>query len=178
MNLRIAIPLTMMVSFTLTCGFTLWNRRIHDQAPATPVNRRLEPVNAGLSPAVPRSNAPMAQPLSRSPQANAETDRNVAQAAPAAYAKLNLPIELNYRRSPVNPETYVVSVFNKTEEALALDITVFNPAGERASKTQLSIDADQSKKIGLDDGLEIVSGDRITLRNPSYSERVEEIRPR
>ena len=174
MNLRIAIPLTMMVSFTLTCAFILWNRRLHDQARAAPVIRQLEPVS-GLSPAAPLSNAPMAQPLPRSLQANAENDRNVALAA--AYAKSALPIQISYRRSPNNAQAFVATLLNKTEEAVTLEVIVFNPASEQISKTQLSMEPNQTKKIGLDDGLELASGDRITLRNPSYNDLVEEIRP-
>jgi len=175
------MPLTMAVSFALMCAFSVWERRTRDQVPGV----RAPParLNVGLAqenrlPAVePATSAPTAQPSAPAPRMAAEAQRMVSQAAPADYAKLDLPIQFNYRRAP-GTQAYVVTLINKTEQAMTLEVTVFNPISQRTAETQVSIEPMQAKRIDAGDDLEMEPGDRITLHNSSYNDLVEEIRER
>jgi hypothetical protein len=180
MNLRIATPLT-IVGVAIICGVSLWTGTGRDHAPnyqSLPARRTngLAPENRVAPPAPLVETAPAALPVARNQPAAEE----IQGPAPAEsnYAKTELPVEFNYQRSPSNPQMFAVTLFNKAEEAMTLDVMIFNTASGQTAETQLDIGPMQSRNIGIDDNFEIGQGDRITLRNPSYHDLVAEIRPR
>jgi len=186
MNLRIAIPLT-IVGVALICGVSLWmgtarDQASSDQAPPAPETSAVAQVNP-VAPAEPLSSArPAAAAVSAT--VSAATSQSAAEEiqgpAPAEsnYAKTELPVEFNYKRSPSNPQMFAVSLFNKAEKAMTLDVMISNAISGKSEETQLNVGPLQSKDIGIDDNIQIEQGDRITLHNPSYNDLLAEIRPR
>ena len=184
MNFRVALPLTMLISFMLTCGFLVLDRRSRDPgtrtaAPPPPANTEpAPPTNAEPPQSLSLSLAVEPPPSDSRAAALSPEPRAASQTEPDDHAKFELPIQFNYRRSPENAENYVVTLFNKAGQDLTLDLIVFNATSQRTVETQLSIESMRVKNIGVGDNLEIEQGDRITLHNPIYNDFVAEIRSR
>lgn len=175
MKLRLATPLTMLVSFTLTLGFLLWDRRGRDFAPLgnAGIAQRNRPPEIYRMPPGASLTAWSSPPGLR--EASPATLNGIPPAGSGDHAKLKLPVQLHFRRAP-NSQTYVATVINKGEEDLMIDIAIFSPTSQRTAQTQISIESMQVKKIGLDDDIDMAQGDRITLHNSSYDDFVAEIR--
>jgi hypothetical protein len=192
MNLRIAIPLTMIVSFALTCVISLWETRARDQSSGDrPVPARENGVLAQENrlPAVELpSRAPPPAPVSAGPVPATTVSAATSQSPEAAQdpapvepnqAKTELPVEFLYQRLPDNRQRYVLTVMNKTEKAMSLDLTIVNPTSGNTAEEQVALGPMQSKQlgsdVGSDAGLDVEMGDRITLHNPSYNDMVRTI---
>jgi hypothetical protein len=157
MNARIALPLTAAVSFALTCGVLLWNRR--DGAEIT--------AHAGVEAPDP---APTSAPL---PPAPASTPASVGSESPAAESP-EMPVQLTLRSVPAT-HSYVGAVINTASGSLMIDVAVFSPRSHQTQTGRIRIEAGMLAKFGLDDGLVINAGDRIRLHSVGYRDIVDQL---
>jgi hypothetical protein len=72
------------------------------------------------------------------------------------------------RRTPI----LVLRIVNSSSETLPLEVSVAGSAQDVRSHVEIVLGPRQVKELGADDGLEIQSGDVITLKSPSFRDLV------
>jgi hypothetical protein len=157
MNARIALPLTAAVSFALTCGVLLWNRRDGAEIPA----------HTGVEAPDP---APTSVPL---PPAPALTPASVGSESPAAEPP-EMPVQFTLRSLPAT-NSYVGTVVNTASGSLMIDVAVFSPRSHRTQTERIRIETGTLAKFGLDDGLVVNAGDRVSLHSVGYRDIVDQL---
>jgi hypothetical protein len=157
MNARVALPLMAAVSFALTCGVLLWNRRDGTEIPA----------HAGVQASDP---APTSPPLPPSPALAAAS---VGSESPAVDSQ-EMPVQFSMRSSMAT-NSYVGTVVNTSLVSLMIDVAVFSPQSHQTQSERISIEGGTLARFGVDDGLVINAGDRITLRSGGYREIVDQL---
>jgi hypothetical protein len=166
-----SIILTMAISFTVTFA-VLWRPR---QA-----EKPLETVAAAPVVAPPGVRQPRREPVSAAPIAPppramaAPNPSNLAPDNTRAAQAPELPVEIHFRSRP-DLGRVQGSVINRSENELVIDATIFDPHTRENSKILLDIGPFASEPFGVNDGLEIQSGDTITLQSGSYRDRVSQI---
>jgi hypothetical protein len=157
MNTRLALPLTAAVSFALTCGVLLWNRR---DGARTPIHAAVDAVEP----------APTSADL---PRAAALAPASVAAEAPAVDSP-EMPVQFTLRRSPAT-NSYFGAVLNAASGSLMIDVAVFSPHSHQTQTGRIRIEAGQLAKFGVDDGLVINAGDRVSLHSVGYRDIVDQL---
>jgi hypothetical protein len=78
---------------------------------------------------------------------------------------------------PVNVTKDVTEgvVTNSSDGPLTLNVTEVNSQTHEKSQTQILLAQNMQKHFGAAQGLSMLSGDEITLRNPSYQELTRQI---
>jgi hypothetical protein len=82
-----------------------------------------------------------------------------------------MPVELHFRHRP-DLNKVQASLANSSENALVVDALVFDPRTNQSAKIQLDVAPYKAATFGIDDGLDIQSGDQITLRSTPYRDKV------
>jgi hypothetical protein len=168
------LALTMLVTFSIAFCF-LWRNHAADSvsAPAKAAAETPLPVRS------PAQSPPVAQPAELAlPAAHAGSTAPAPAAAavpPVSAAAEEMPVELHFRHRP-DLNSIQASLLNRSENALVVDALVFDPRTQQTSKVQLSVAAYKAATFGVDDGLDIQSGDQITLRCAPYQDKVFPIR--
>ena len=85
-----------------------------------------------------------------------------------------LPISLQFRHRP-DLGRIQGSVMNNSGSELVIDATIYDPNTRESAKVQLDVAPYTAKPFGVDDGLDMQSGDRITLQSTPYRDRVAQI---
>jgi hypothetical protein len=100
-----------------------------------------------------------------------------AESTPAdsnAASADELPIEIHFRKRPDRGRIQG-SVANRSESEMIIDAIVFDPNTKGTSSVQLIVGPYSAKPFGLDDGLDIQPGDRITLRSAPFRDKAVQI---
>jgi hypothetical protein len=179
MNLRtLKIGLSLLVIFLLSFGI-LWKQSKGDHtlvderetvttadahartpSPTVPVQERRE-----LGRPAPEATAPTLKPAA-SPSASTAPEGD-----PAAD---DLPVDIRFRQRP-DLGRVQGSVINKSGTQLVIDAIIFDPKTKETSKVQLGVAPYSGKPFGVDDGLDMQSGDQITLRSAPYRDKLARI---
>ena len=158
MNTRVALPLTAIVSFALTCGVLLWNRRDGEKASA-----QAEVEAPDLAPA--------SAPLQTAPPAL--TPAGVGTESPALGSR-EMPIQFTMRALPAT-DSYFGAMVNTALNGLMVDVAIFSPQSQQTQTGRIRVEAGTRARFGMDDGLVIKAGDRITLRSGGYADLVTQL---
>lgn len=78
---------------------------------------------------------------------------------------------------PVNVTKNVTEgvVINSSDGPLTITVTEVNGQTHEKSQAQIVLAQNMQKRFGADQGLSMLSGDEITLRNPSYQELTRQV---
>jgi hypothetical protein len=188
MNWRGAsIIAVMVVTFSGTVAVTIWQQRqssatlatqhpvlsvapIPPPAPARPSSVIATPVPNEI----PRT--PIARPPPLAEALEAQRLANGAGAGgPASTNGPELPVEVHFRRR-VDAGRFEGSVVNHSDSELVLDAIIDNPRTKQTAKQQLDIQPYANLTFGLDDGLDLQSGDPVTLHGGDYADKVATVR--
>ena len=166
------VVLVMTLSFAATVAVLLYDRRPAATAMPPP------PAHAGhRAPAMVRAastqepvrdaprattNAAAVTPVSASSSA-IENDAGVAPKPDAA----DLPVEVHFRRR-ADLQLVQGSVVNHSSSELAIDALIFDPGSNRRSKVLLDVPPYSARTFGVDDGLDLQAGNRVTLQSAPY----------
>jgi hypothetical protein len=179
MNLRtLKVGLSLLPIFFLSFGI-MWKQRKGDH---TPVDEREIVATADAtartsSPAVPGEEP---RELGRpAPEATASTANPAAGPSASAAperdpAADDLPVDIRFRQRP-DLGRVQGSVINKSNAQLVIDAIIFDPKTKETSKVQLGVAPYSGKPFGVDDGLDMQSGDQITLRSAPYRDKLARI---
>jgi hypothetical protein len=167
------IGLTMLCSFLAALGLLMWQRKA-----AEPTS--IGPPSAAA--AYGRTRATEDSPFSRMQRPDAETplpEAVVMKVTPTEamsndFAAPEMPIELHFRRRP-DLNKVQGSLLNNSESELTVDALIFDPRTKQTSKIQLELAPYKAQPFGLDDGLDMLPGDEITLQSSPYRDKVSRI---
>lgn len=166
------------VAFTATVA-VLWHRQTAD-APSTPSHTQARAQSlaaiSAFRPVNTASPAPQEQPGSLGNFAPTRVASPAQSETPAVStspseddADGEVPVTMNFRHAR-GREAIEGGLANLAEHAL--EITATLRAGTREQEIEFTVDAGTGHRIGVDDGLEIHSGDQITVHSPPFRDRV------
>jgi len=146
----------------------LWKQRQAD--PPSPRDVQVPVVAAPSPPA-------MAPGIANDARRDGSLQASVAAPADAAAtsaaidtAAEEMPVELHFRKRP-DLGKIQGSVVNNSDAELVIEAVVFSPDTQETAKFQIAVAPYSGKPFGLDDGLDMHSGDRITLKSSPYRDK-------
>jgi hypothetical protein len=184
----VSIVTVMAISFSLTAGFLLWQNKLvwpkkHAVAPTAAttnrvaagssfsnlaaVDRSREPPTLARAPAAPAA----AHPGEVGAHANGVTATGSVASQPPAddEAAAELPIELHFRHLQGKVQGSALSTSN---EDLVVTASIVNSRTKETAEIQLAVAAYKAQTFGLNEGVDLESGDQITLKSSPYRDRV------
>ncbi|MGA2188626.1 MAG: hypothetical protein ABSH33_08850 [Steroidobacteraceae bacterium] len=172
---RIAVGLAMIAIFSASFGI-LWNQRKKAELPA----RSPEvPTIAGPGPTAASGAANRARNDRSAPAHDAAplTSAAATGAAPGTTivsGPVEMPVELHFRQR-LDQGKVQGSVLNNSGTDLVIEAVVVSASTKETAKFQLVVPPYGAIPFGLDDGLDMHSGDQITLRSPPYRDKTAAI---
>lgn len=179
------MAVTMLVSFALSLGVMLWQRGPRPFIGSGPAPQAAVPVQrAGTDrnpmTASPERSVPRSPPVIDAPQPAGPTSlRTPARPASASTASdstdpAEMPVQIVFKhRDRLNK--FEGRVVNTSGEPLTLDVRVISGSTHYASQTQVSVGAYVQSHFGIDDGLDMQSGDQVTLQSHPFRDQVIKI---
>ncbi len=172
------IAMTMIISFSLTIGTMLWQRKTERLTTREPEMTAIAPTFA--SPPVP-PRLPMLQATPRiedAPKPNVPTNTHPPHRDTASH----MPVRLIFNRSiqqndPDNPGGMSIAVDganiqNLSGDSMHITVRVVSATDQRTSQIQVDIEPNSEISVGKEDGLEMQTGDKITLQSAPYPDQV------
>ena len=166
------MALTMLCSFLAAFGVLMWQRKAAEPPsvgpPSAAGHGSIQTLGHGPLSSVQRPEAAPPVPeavVTRIPATDGRTSPNAAP---------EMPIELHFRRRP-DLNKVQGSLLNKSENELTVDALIFDPRTNQTSKVQLELAPYKARPFGLDDGLDMLPGDEITLQSAPYRDKVSRI---
>jgi len=158
-----SIIITMIVSFSLSFAFMYWQRQTKE-----PTVRQQEPL-----PIPPVTAGPSAPPKSaRVRRANVVVPPAVSTAAVDEAPAMPVTFDIWNRRHKNKIEA---SLMNISDDSLLVQVHIVNQSTKQSSQLAFDLAPHAEKKFGTDDGLEMNSGDQITLQSPPYRDLTREV---
>lgn len=166
----LSIMVTMGASFALAFGVMLWQR----QPPVATAS-------AVDSVAVPAAAAAPVEPGPPPPPAPAPTPSPATPAAGRNRPADAMPVTLHFRRRGFHADPgdrtkinwYMQGrVTNLSDTPMNIEVKVESAAALSASQIQIDVGAHAEREFGVDDGLEMHPGDKVTLLSAPYSDLV------
>jgi hypothetical protein len=173
LSFRASIVVTMLATFALSLGVMLWNRgsvKAPPYAIAAPnIDQREPPPVLAPAPLAP----PVARPLTvKEDQKAVSVPSGVSLATPADSAQL--PVEVVFkRRERLNK--FEGRIVNTSGDPLLIDVRVLSASTHYTSQAQVSVGAYIQTRFGIDDGLDMQSGDQVTLKSNVFRDQVLQI---
>lgn len=174
LSFRASIVVTMLATFALSLGVMLWNRGSVKTPPSYAI--AAPSVNQREPPPVP-APAPLPSPVARpltviEDQKAGSVPSGVSLATPADPAQL--PVEVVFkRRERLNK--FEARITNTSGDPLLIDVRVLSASTHYTSQTQVSVGAYIQTRFGIDDGLDMQSGDQVTLKGNLFRDQVLQI---
>jgi hypothetical protein len=165
----------MIAIFSASFGI-LWNQRKKAEPPA----RIPEiPVIAGASPAAAIGAANRALTDLSAPTGDAAPQAPAATTSGAASTGIDsapdeMPVELHFRQR-LDQGKIQGSVLNNSGTDLVIEAVILSASTKETGKFQIVVPPYGAIPFGLDDGLDMHSGDQITLRSPPYRDKAATI---
>jgi hypothetical protein len=186
------LPLFLTVAITFTIAFSImWRQR---QTPQVPVVAAVPERATNADSPVPRpvrQSMTAMQGWQASPapttRSRSAPDSGVAEDPPSNFDAPELPVMFNIIRTSTyvnddNHEGVKISkdvnegiIFNSSEAALNITVTEVNLPTMESSQAQFTLAKGNQKHFGVAQGLQMMSGDQITLRSPSYRDITQPI---
>lgn len=174
----LAVGLSIIAIFAVSFGI-LWKQR---QTEASRVSNAEISQSATAGSMSAAAGAPQ---LARGDPGNPTTAAQNAAAPPrgattppeenaADSGAVELPVELHFRKR-ADQGKIQGSVVNNSATELVIDADVFSPSAQETAKFQLTVAPYSGKPFGLDDGLDLHSGDQLTLKSSPYRDKVARI---
>jgi hypothetical protein len=179
MNLRtLKVGLPLLAVFLLSFGI-MWKPRKGDH---TPMDERETVTTADATARTASPAVPVEEPRDLGRPAPEATESTLkAAAGPSAGAAPerdpaadDLPIDIRFRQRP-DLGRIQGSIINKSNTQLVIDAVIFDPKTRETSKVQLDVAPYSGRPFGADDGLDMQSGDQITLRSAPYRDKLARI---
>jgi len=169
---NLSIIVTMLVSFLLSLAFMHGRGRSY---PPTPVPQRMPvaAIGGGEVPDVPR--ALDAQPPAPIPQSQSRVSRpqlRPAQSEESAQGEERpdgpVPALLMIAKRGGRLQG---SIRNQREEALQVTISEISPQLGQVAQIQMTLDSNENRSFGAEDGLEMRWHDRLVVHAPGFIDR-------
>lgn len=170
-SFRGPIILPLLVGVMLFAAVIFWQRGAQE----TPAKNAATPISAVESPAT-RPPAPSAARLPAPAQPAPEKAFNAPanEAASGAADAQQLPVQLVFRRRE-RLNKFEGRITNTSSDPLQLEVLVLSASTHYTTQAQVNVGASVQSSFGLDDGLDMQSGDQVTLRSAPFHDSVTQI---
>jgi hypothetical protein len=160
----IVIASTMVIAFTLSVAFMLWQRSDWQRTPqtavaATPPLLRTTLVNEPRPTIAPTTAPATALHADRGARADSGDDAPV------------LIVVRNRRRL----DDVEATAKNTSDRPVSLTLALENGEGEIVSRARLELSPGEARRFGASDGIDLPRGGKIRVTMPGYVDRVVEI---
>ncbi len=173
----LSIATTMIISFALTFGTMLWQRRSGESATREPEMWATAPAAASTraGPVMQAFNRVEDRQSSIPSMGTSPARREAAGEMPVKSAAPPLPVDATFRRIPRGQGKVEGGLANMSSELLEVTALVRGRESGTQAPLQLSIAAGSSQLIGVEDGLELRPGDEVRLQSANYRDLVIEV---
>jgi len=162
-----SIAIVMIVTFCLSFGVMWWQRKSAELSATEP--RKTTDLRAGMP--------PIARPAMKQSPAIEAVEPHSTQAGAVAKdleAAEEMPVEINFHRR-ARLDKIAGRLMNSSSDSLAITVKIQSPGTQRISQLLLDLAPNRLTEIGMDDGLDLHSGDQVTLQSPAYPNKVAQI---
>jgi hypothetical protein len=171
LSFRALLVLTMLVTFGLSLGVMLWQRSA--EAPPAIAATRANPQVA------PSMQAPksLAQSVARPLPVKQEpkpASVPIAASLPTPADPDRMPVDVVFRhRDRLNK--FEGRIVNTSGQPLTIEVRVLSASTHYTTQAQVSVGANIQTRFGIDDGLDMQSGDQVTLRSYPFRDQTVQI---
>jgi hypothetical protein len=176
LSFRASIVVTMAATFAVSLGVMSWHR---DSAGALMPNlatppsvvrqRAAAPVMAPASPTQSVAPALPAMVQERKPPSSAH-----GSSVTSSTELAQIPVEVAFRRR-ARLNKFEGRIANTSGDPLVIDVRVLSASTHYTTQAQVSVGAYLATGFGIDDGLDMQSGDQVTLQTNSFRDQVIQI---
>jgi hypothetical protein len=170
-SFRGPIFLPLLVGVTLIAAVIFWQRGTQE----TPAKNAATPITEVESPSARAPTAPAARlpaPTQAAPEKAFTAPAN--EAASSAADAQQMPVQLVFRRRE-RLNKFEGRITNTSSDPLQLQVLVLSGSTHYTTQAQVNVGAYVQSSFGLDDGLDLQSGDQVTLRGYPYHDSVMQI---
>jgi hypothetical protein len=157
------IIVTMIVSFSLSFAFMYRQRQGQEAAV-----RQQEPMPISSPATAPSAAPPRPAAVRRAKVVVPPTVSAAVDDAPA----MPVTFEIWNRR---HKNKIQASLMNTSEDSLLVQVRIVNHSTKQSSQLAFDLAPHAQKNFSTDDGLEMNSGDQITLQSPPYQDLTREV---
>jgi hypothetical protein len=164
----------MVASFSLTLGIMLWQRKraelpepIMRTKPVVPV---IVPAPAPVHRAV--QPLPAVEDIKDTAPSNAQISPGGTTSGQAEAP--DMPVRVTFRH-PMKLNKLVGKVFSSTNAPLVIAVDILIASTHNTLQTQLDLPPNGEATFGADDGMELASGDQVTLQCAPYRDVVSRV---
>jgi hypothetical protein len=157
------LPITGILVTTFCLSFAImWRQR---EVPGSPAAKL-----PSIAPMVARPVAAPALPSASAakPSAPAVAVTPVAEDLPVMPVKIEI-------RNMRHKKRVTAMVSNESDDPILVQVQIANADARQTAHLVLDLPPRGEKSFSTDDGLDIQSGDKVTLQNPQYRDRTEEV---
>ncbi len=159
----------MVISFSLTVGVLLWQRRTESPPPPS---AQLAPALPRIAPAVEPPAPPAAAAGDSAPPPAQHGVAIPKQDMPEQDSSNLLPMEITLRYLS-GKKKWEVRLKSASEDSMTVQIRILSAASRSESAIQHTFDAYEMLRLGLNDDLVLQTGDQITLQSAPYRDSVK-----
>jgi len=167
------LTVTIVSVFCMSFAFLWWQRQPTSLLPSA--NPEPAPAGtrnlAGSGAVAIDSRASDAAPAGGAPAAAAALTPTLAKinAEPATSAGSAMPVELHFRHRRDHGDQIEGSILNRSDAEITVELLITSARTHETSPVQLSVPAFGARQFGIADGLDIESGDQISLNSAPFS---------
>jgi hypothetical protein len=173
----LSIVVTMIVTFSLSFAF-MWNRRPQGQSGSESTLASTSSPIPEMTPApvpVPsRTSGRHREPPTIPVGAQTSAAGSPANQMPVAQALPAMPVALNIGHNQRH-NTTEASMVSLSESPVSIQISIVNPSTQHSSNLQIELAPHSQQYVGTTEGVELNSGDEVTLKNPSYQDLTQRV---
>jgi hypothetical protein len=169
-SFRSPIILPALVAAALLTAVMLWQRSTHE----SPLRNATIPISAVDAP----SARPLTAPVAAVPAAQPAPEK--ALAVPANAAAVNdagpeqMPVQIVFRRRE-RLNKFEGRITNTSGDPLQVEVLVLSASTHYTTQAAVNVGGYLQSSFGIDDGLDMQSGDQVTLRSYPYHDSVMQI---
>jgi hypothetical protein len=170
-SFRGPIIMPALVAVVLLTAVMLWQRGTHD----SPLKDAAIQISAVDAPSAQPPTAPVAavQAAQPAPEQALAVPANDA-AAPSAADPQQMPVQIIFRRRE-RLNKFEGRITNTSGDPLQVEVLVLSASTHYTTQAGVNVGGYLQSSFGIDDGLDMQSGDQVTLRSYPYHDSVIQI---
>ncbi len=179
----------MAATYVVTLGILLWQRKAAELPAPTPYIAAAPVVLPAprLTPARPvdadqssEARAPASPPMRAAPAPNDSPPNSDGPDLPITLYIVPATVSIKEegpdggtRRVNQNVNEAIIS--NESDQVLTITAVDVNPSTTESTQAEFTLGHNGQKHLNIDDGVNLLAGDQLTLRSPSFRDRTQQI---
>ncbi len=183
---RHSLLVIMAMTYVVTLGVLFWQRKAAElpaptayiaPVPVVPPAPHLTPAR----PAEADQSSPATPPAARATPPPNDSPRN-SDGDELPITLYIVPTTLSIKEEGpdgatrhVNKTVIEAIISNESDQVLTITAVDVNPSTKESTQAEFTLGHNGQKHLNLDDGLNLLAGDQLTLRSPSFRDRTQQI---